>query len=658
MKMAATLLIGSLTVFHTSLAAAQQPTMTQFVAQNAMFSLVVRPVNDLKERGDEMSAEFGHPATSTSLFSMVRAELLVGGVTDDTLPFGVMWFEPELIGEPAVKQQPWKQPAAAGVAISDSKKLAEMLKVDHDELKSGKVFKRGRSTFGHENRFYKLVDRYLWIVSHEKLYEVVAKAKPLSQVLPPSRLESLDSADLLLAVWPDAKKKEREVAEQRAEQRLAADKRLDDVERASLREMHSIIASASYVVGTVRLDRGIEANFNVFFDQAALPELRQRIQNFSPPGDGVTLAGLPPGKLLFGHAARTDSSGIQSAISATVRRGHGLFWPVWNEMHGLTVVTQLEGLKILGLFGEIWPLVDRYKVGLYRNTNPGEQGLVTLAAILDTDDPQRLIRELQTLAALVDRSAFGSPDNADDRENTHAIIRKLIVQLGDINFEQRQSATTRLVIIGEPALPLLKEARGSDVPEISRRSGRIETLIQEDLKERRDKALGSSVLAKAKPVFIYHPEAEERVDASVHVMEVRIQEDSELRPQLRFLAGPEWSRIRLVALKKHVIVLFGSDLKLLDQTIENLRQAELGGEVFVPETPYGQPLLRPRGAEFQGSIARIARLMKPPPLTDDHRNELQDPALSSAAVTLEPDFFSVEWRLSLPDLKAILNQAF
>ena len=144
----------------------------------------------------------------------------------------------------------------------------------------------------------------------------------------------------------------------------------------------------------------------------------------------------------------------------------------------------------------------------------------------------------------------------------------------------------------------------------------------------------------------------------MHVMEVRLSEDSELQPLLPVFAGPEWSRIRLVKLERHVAVFFGSNLERLDQMIRNVQSLERGDSGPVLELPYGSPLLDMRGAEFQGSVARIKRLLDGQRLTEQERESLNDPELSSASVTIEPDFFAVEWRVSLPDTKAVKKIGF
>ena len=658
MKSVPAILLGCLATFWTSRSIAQQPTMTGLVPQSSSHAIVFRNVQELKERGDELSEELGYSRSGMSmLFAIAGSQLKVTGAADDNLPCGVMWFEPALIGEADVKQD-WKKPVAAGIAISNTKKLAENLNVDHDHLIAGKTIEREDSTFGHKHRYFRLIDRYLWVVSHEKLYDVLKDVKPLTQAVPRSRLENIDSADFLICISAEPRKDEFEAARRQAEKWIESREDLDISEENAIRELASILQHASYAVLTGKVDRGFESSLNIFFDQNTSPELRQRILQFSPPAEGVTLTGLPEGDLLFGHAARTDAAGIQAALTATVRESRGFWWPGWKQMQDNRFAGRLEQLKLLGLFGEVWPLTSRYKVGLYREENDAAHGLVSLAAILETDAPDRMVRELEALAALIDRSAFGSAENADDREKTQQLIRELIAQLGDANFQQRQSATTRLVIIGEPALPQIAEARLSKSPEIARRATQIEKLIQEDISAKRAAALDSSILARAKPVFIFHPDAEERRGATVHVMEVRLSEDSELQPLLPVFAGPEWSRIRLVKLERHVAVFFGSNLERLDQMIRNVQSLERGDSGPVLELPYGSPLLDMRGAEFQGSVARIKRLLDGQRLTEQERESLNDHELSSASVTIEPDFFAVEWRVSLPDTKAVKKIGF
>tara|TARA_R110002072_G_scaffold299632_1_gene475478 strand:- start:49319 stop:51292 length:1974 start_codon:yes stop_codon:yes gene_type:complete len=650
MKLLATILIGCLSAFNARLANAQPQTMTELVPRVASYSLVFRHVNELKERGDEFATEMGHKGAMSWFCRMAGSELLVQGAADDTLPCGIMFFEPELIGEPPVKQG-WKKPVAVKIGISDTRVLAKSLEVDHEEFVTGKVVSKGHSTFGHTQRFYRMADQYLWVTSHEKIYDVLKTAEPLTTVIPRSRLDEINAQDLLMSFSAESRDLQREACQERADKWIKSLGELDPAEEHALRELHSLIFSASHAVLTGRVDRGLEFSFNLFFGQDAPAEVQQRMVRFSPPAEGVSLAGLPSGKLLFGHAARTDASLVQPAMVALVREMRGEWWGVWREMLSLNLISQFEQLEILGLFGEIWPLTERYKVGIYQEELDAASGLISMAAIFQTEQPDKLMNEIQSLAALVDRSAFGSTDNEDDRKKTQAIVRDLITQLADDDFEKRQSATTRLVLIGEPALPLVIDAKSSDAAAVAHRAVQIEKLIREKLQEQQKAALEQSLLAKAKPVFIFHPEAEKREGRTVDIMEVRLSATSEMQTPMAITAGKEWSRIRFVKFEKHVVVYFGSNFERLNETIRNVQAMEQGDAVPAPETPYGSPLLRNRGAEIQGSLTRIQRLIKFQQLTEEELSKQTDPDLSSVSVTIEPDFFSAEWRLSLPDLK-------
>ena len=63
----------------------------------------------------------------------------------------------------------------------------------------------------------------------------------------------------------------------------------------------------------------------------------------------------------------------------------------------------------------------------------------------------------QQLASLVksSRGAVYNPRTRSEDKVTEQEIRKLIDQLGSQEFKQRRSATLRLKLLGEPALPLL-----------------------------------------------------------------------------------------------------------------------------------------------------------------------------------------------------------
>src|SRR5436309_12997666 len=64
--------------------------------------------------------------------------------------------------------------------------------------------------------------------------------------------------------------------------------------------------------------------------------------------------------------------------------------------------------------------------------------------------------------------------DSDDTE-----IARLVRQLGDDEFQQREAATTRLKEIGEPALDAVTKATTSSDPEVRRRAEQIVAVIED-----------------------------------------------------------------------------------------------------------------------------------------------------------------------------------
>src|SRR5205085_11503102 len=93
---------------------------------------------------------------------------------------------------------------------------------------------------------------------------------------------------------------------------------------------------------------------------------------------------------------------------------------------------------------------------------------------LDTDDAGKFLADMKRLTRLsgtvgLDLSDKGQKDDV-------AAVGKLIRDLGDDDFEVRESASNRLALIGEAALPLIEKALKAGDAEVRRRA--------EDLKAR------------------------------------------------------------------------------------------------------------------------------------------------------------------------------
>ena len=124
------------------------------------------------------------------------------------------------------------------------------------------------------------------------------------------------------------------------------------------------------------------------------------------------------------------------------------------------LVPAVDRQTFLGVFSEVWQQLKGSRLAVYRNADEQKLGLFSVLAILDTANVDAFLRTLRGLARLADPGNLkltGSDARADDV----AELEKLVQDLGDGFFRVRNTATTKLSLIGEPALPYLEKARTS-----------------------------------------------------------------------------------------------------------------------------------------------------------------------------------------------------
>jgi hypothetical protein len=173
----------------------------------------------------------------------------------------------------------------------------------------------------------------------------------------------------------------------------------------------------------------------------------------------------------------------------------------------------------------------------------------------------------------------------------------------------RESATIKLQLIGEPAVADLKAAMKDADLERVRRAERIIEWIAEDAKERRQALLRPGDLANLKPSFVFLDKKEKLAGWDVHQVGIVFpgKQDPQRDRQLAGMFGPDWQRVRLATQGKQVVVLVGSDVKLLEEALNNLKagKAGLADTVAFKKGGVDQPHTR-----FQISLTKIVELAK------------------------------------------------
>jgi hypothetical protein len=258
-------------------------------------------------------------------------------------------------------------------------------------------------------------------------------------------------------------------------------------------------------------------------------------------------------------------------------------------------------------------------------------------AILDTDDAGKFLDDLRLLARLGGDLDLSEGDGHGDA----AAVQKLIRDLGDDEFTVRESASMRLVLVGEPALPYLEKALTSDDAEVRRRARQIKERIVAIAVARRKELLEKGSLHAVHPSFGFLRKPQTLDGVRVDVVRVRLPaKEAAAAAGLRELLGPGWDRIRLAAHGKQVVVLLGSDQDLLRQALANLREGKRGLADSGPLAGFAGHANPSRRAELHVSLAAAQALWTGADLA---RPAVAGPLpLTAFAVTAQPDFLALD----------------
>jgi hypothetical protein len=179
---------------------------------------------------------------------------------------------------------------------------------------------------------------------------------------------------------------------------------------------------------------------------------------------------------------------------------------------------------------------------------------------------------MQELAKYVSYATLKPDDDRRPKIEAKA-IDILIAQRGDRSFRKRNSAMTKLLLIGEVAMPALKKSETSTDAEVANRSKRLQKSIIAKVESRRKGLLDQDLIGRLNPQFGYHLASEERSGQVVDVVRVELKDSQGgFEDSMKRFLGPQWKSVRLATVGKQVVVLIGSNLSAFDQTLKNLHQ--------------------------------------------------------------------------------------
>ncbi len=577
-----------------SLSAADRPaevkTALDLIPINSAAGFAIQNLDELKDQGDvfikntglaqEFQRQFGF--RPSALFTMAFHFLGIDKGRDDSQPAGI--FVANMIEARALHPREFDDflnLLVVAVAFKDRDEMAANFHLKKGELQPEKIIKisNGRNRAFEFGLVY-VRGNHLYLGRNERAILSVAKGKRLSEVLTANQRERVGRSDMLLhlGTTPWGPSWAKVVADAKARAEKMKDQEVDPKTGLSS-EAIGLIADClpdiqNLLVAVAIDEAGFEFNFQTIFRPGEHPAARKLLALLGSGGEHSALDGLPSGDLIAAQAVQSD--GAQNL--ALVRGILGSTYDFWIEEKKL--INLAERPNFVGLFDEVWQRLKGSRLAVYRNEDPAD-GLFSMVAILDADDPEEFLKEMRQLAR------FASPgelklDGEHAQADDVATVKKLIKELGDPNFRVRQSATLKLSLIGPPALPYLNKALQSKDAEVVARARRIRLRIKSSIEARHEDVFSQTLLENLSVRWGDFPKAETRQGLAVDILKMDLDEKSEkAASKLRHAFGPDWSKIRIAVQDKHIVALLGSNTDLFEAALVNLKKRRPG----LPEHP-------------------------------------------------------------------------
>lgn len=549
----------AVTILFAVAGGTQAQTVLELIPADATAGIAIRNLDDLSKRGDQFVAEAGmqNLFRPSQLWVMALQFLGINGGIDGKNSAAAVLAPPEK-GQDGINLPNVDRQLVLILPFTDLDLLAGNFGFEKGQLKPGKMQAGKGINFGE---FFYARGKHLYIGRTEGAINRVLDSKAQRKELSDAQRDAVNGSDLVIHVNPRSMGKEWDGFMDRLRSGFG---KLDDAaEQQATDQFLDALMDVRYGLGTLRVDRGLGVSLIAVLGNERKGG-KEFLKSLGAGPAAANLKGLPDGNVLAVQASQGD--GRKTGVIAKV-----LFdWVLKTLVQDRRILAAVDQPVVVGVFTEVWTRLRGSRLALYKNAAESEQGLMSGVAILDTDDAGKFLADLRILAKIADGK--GLELNPREKGKESIDVEQLLRDLGDRQFHVRESATLKLRLLGEPALPRLDKARRSAELEVARRADRLYRQIAETAAVRRKELLSADVLRSIRPTFAYVAEAEKRHGHAVDVVRIQLAERDvpRAKPFMQQLLGPEWHNLRLVPRGKQVVAFFGSDLELLNHTLKNL----------------------------------------------------------------------------------------
>jgi hypothetical protein len=628
------------------------PGAVDLIPEDAAGGIAIRNLADLIKKGDKFveAGGLGDSLRPSQLFTFLYAFQGIKDVVDQDAGAAVLIANPELLGvklfdnNGAPSFPDVLNLLVIVVPFKDADKIGACFNIEKGALQPGKVVKgEGKNDIG---KFFTVRDKHLIYGNNEKVVTAVAKAKPTGSALAADRRKALNEADGVLHLSPKVLGDHWTTFLKEMETELT--KNADDTEQRAAHQLTESLTDIRYLLATMHIDDGLGVSLLTVFPKEKNEATKKLLAAFQGSVGSSDLNGLPEGRVVAAEGSKAD--GAQNA--AFMKLLVNLFYKEYAQTKLLSASSRSS---FAGVFTEVWQRLKGSRFALYHNADETKHGLFSLVAILDTEDPEQFLKDMQKLAHFADGATFDLTAKNPRKEDV-AEVEQLIRDLGSNKYEVRQSASLKLGLIGEPALPYLEKALASDDAEVRRRAKDLKESLEESAALRKKEVLAKEPIPHVKPTFVFLPKAETTDGHKIDVVGIKL-EDRDFAAVKHFtqLFGPDWDKARIAVHGKQVIVVLGSDPELLKTVLKNVKDGAKGlGEAKRLEA-FAKHADPGRKMEFHVSMQTLLAASE-----EDWKllsAVVPKRSVTSFALTVDPDRLQLDLWIPMAEVKVIAKKS-
>jgi hypothetical protein len=591
---------GALLVALTGSVRAEPPLPLDLIPDRACIGIAARDLADLKTKSDRLLGNMpNRPLERPSqLLDMALKELRLTWEPNEKKPVALVCMTGALGGFDENANPDQNFTIGAVLAPQKLDDAAKAYKLDVATLMKGQAQKvpgrEGDRNFGTNWVGYR--DGEIYMTGSEKGTEAWLKAPRVRQGQTPARQKRLDAADGLLYFGPPLL----ELGQKDFNPETSVDSSFGPQEVDAQRRINRALLEARYVLAGYSVTDGFGVDLSVGFDPKGTHS-QALLKSVTGTNRSSNLTGLPDSERLVGAISAIGLERTDLHLARVMASD------LWLGLRQNTPILGSNNEMVRRLFGDFYSKLKLGKVALYQSSDRAKYGQFAAVVILEPTNPGQFLNEIAQYAK------FGDVDQFDPKgEASKAEIEKLVADLGSDDFDVRESAGTKLGLIGVPALPYLEKAEKSDDAEVRRRAADLQKSIK-TVADLRKKELADGLVKKAfKPTFTLQLNAEKQADTNVHVLGLKLEgEDAPYAAALKDLFGPDWRRVRIAVINKQAVLLIGSELPLLEQAIQNVRDGKPGLEQSAALADFHKQAAPERRIELHLALSRARALLTP-----------------------------------------------